>query len=561
MAAETFIKVYTNNDDAVIIWKFPAFIKDCWGFAVFRKRKGESDADAEPVHTSVGFHDDPHVNFEMRPSTEWPVQKYIWIDYFVKKGDQVSYRIVPMLQKDGTLVKNTGNATAWSDEVTIGDNGGAEAYFNRGLVSSQFLARRFSNVKAKEWSKTLAANLADVNSDIRRFMGGNLLDALHSLLDGVIADENLSIYAALYELDEFELMDKLNTLGKRAHIILANGAFTGSEDPQAAHAEKIKDTDLTRRKVKTPHFAHNKFIVVTDKKNGAELPVKVFTGSTNWTTNGVFTQVNNAVVLHDTKVADYFLQEWKAIKADCSPGGMGLYSDAYKKHNNTSKSNDKGDIETFFTPVPNTIDMDKADSYIKAAKQGILFLMFKPGIEHSSRMLYDTIMKMAENKDLLVQGVLNADPGGSGNPTITFTTSNNKEEGDLDAVLPAGIDQTFGFWMDEVGKKNVTIHSKAIVIDPFSDNPVLMTGSHNMGDKASRSNDDNLNIITGDKMLAQAYAINMMSVYHHYRWRFYRSKQTGTPKWDGNIKSDDWQHWYDTGEKANEIRFWLGNNK
>ena len=119
--------------------------------------------------------------------------------------------------------------------------------------------------------------------------------------------------------------------------------------------------------------------------------------------------------------------------------------------------------------------------------------------------------------------------------------------------------ENFQFWQNEVAKQNVTIHSKAIVIDPFSDNPILITCSHNMGGKASKSNDDNLNIIVGNKALTQAYAINMMGVYHHYRWRFYRnSKKDSAPKWAGNVKSDVWQTWYTTGEKASEITFWLG---
>jgi len=578
------LKVYVNNDDATIVWKYPKPIPNCWGFAIYRKRKGETDADAEPLFTSVGFQDDPHTAFETRPSTEWPIQKYMWIDYFVNAGDEVSYRVVPMIgnpagvsgktTKSGkpapkgtvaaagtgtiTLTKASDLATPWSEMVKVGDNGGIEAYFNRGLVSSQFLAKRLNNIPKNERAKTLKSNLADPKSTIRTFMGGNLLVALTNLLDEVAGDTSLQLFAALYELDEFSLIAGLNKIGKRANVILANGAFgSGKPDPQAAHAKLLTKVNVTRRIVSTPHFAHNKFIVVT--KNGA--PIKVFTGSTNWTMNGVFTQINNAVVLHDADVVKYYMDEWNAIKADCDKNGKGLYGKTYLTHNSTAKTNNDKSITTFFTPVPKApvpIDMAAATKYIQAAKHGILFLMFKPGVEGKSLMLYDVIEKMAKNKKLLVNGVVNGDPGGAKTPTISFLTHNKYEEGDLDVVLPAAINEDFQFWQDEVAKQNVTIHSKAIVIDPFSDNPVLITGSHNMGNKASNSNDDNLNIILGNKALSQAYAINMMGVYHHYRWRFYRSKKTAAPKWDGNIKSDEWQKWYTTGEKATEITFWLG---
>lgn len=163
---------------------------------------------------------------------------------------------------------------------------------------------------------------------------------------------------------------------------------------------------------------------------------------------------------------------------------------------------------------------------------------------------------MAANPDLLINGVINADPGGKDDPTINFLHNNDEQAGDLNIVLPGSIDSPFDYWMAELGKKSVTIHSKVILIDPFSENPVLMTGSHNMGNKASRSNDDNLNIIIGNKGLARAYAIHMASVYHHYRWRFYRAADNGKPKWSGNIKSDAWQQWYANGEKLKEINFW-----
>ena len=83
-----------------------------------------------------------------------------------------------------------------------------------------------------------------------------------------------------------------------------------------------------------------------------------------------------------------------------------------------------------------------------------------------------------------------------------------------------------------------------------------MTGSHNMGEKASASNDDNLNIITGNQAIAMAYALGIFGVYKHYRWRFYRSK-TSDPKWNGLKKSDQWQNYYINGAGVKQIDFWL----
>jgi phosphatidylserine/phosphatidylglycerophosphate/cardiolipin synthase-like enzyme len=48
------------------------------------------------------------------------------------------------------------------------------------------------------------------------------------------------------------------------------------------------------------------------------------------------------------------------------------------------------------------------------------------------------------------------------------------------------------------------IHDKIVVIDPSSDDCVVVTGSHNLGFKASYANDENLLVIRGNRALAVA---------------------------------------------------------
>ena len=115
----------------------------------------------------------------------------------------------------------------------------------------------------------------------------------------------------------------------------------------------------------------------------------------------------------------------------------------------------------------------------------------------------------------------------------------------------------------------VMIHSKVIVIDPLGSKPVVMTGSHNMGPKASLSNDDNLVIIEGASGLAAEFAVYIMNVYGHYKWLFneYLRTQGATdaqkktsPQYDGNEDDEAWQSRYlDEGSNRREIEFWLGD--
>src|SRR5262249_32975966 len=112
-------------------------------------------------------------------------------------------------------------------------------------------------------------------------------------------------------------------------------------------------------------------------------------------------------------------------------------------------------------------------------------------------------------------------------------------------------------WFGEFVKKNgahAIVHSKVIVLDPFGKKPIVMTGSHNMGKTASSKNDENLVIIEGDRDLASAYAVNIMSIYDNYLCRY---RVAAGSKWKGLTDNSTWQKSY-MGDAAPELKFWLG---
>jgi hypothetical protein len=130
-----------------------------------------------------------------------------------------------------------------------------------------------------------------------------------------------------------------------------------------------------------------------------------------------------------------------------------------------------------------------------------------------------------------------------------------------DVLVPANIKNKFQDWEQELlGASMVNIHSKVIVLDPFGDNPVVMTGSHNLGFKASSENDDNLAIVEGNAPLAAAYAINIIAIFQTYRWNHYVSTNQQSPgMWHGLVDNDQWQASYLQGDSLAELQFWLGD--
>ena len=114
-------------------------------------------------------------------------------------------------------------------------------------------------------------------------VGDPLRDALSALLKAAvlkaIADTgDGSLYAALYELNDPELLTNLEKLGAKANVILANGAFSASvpDENKAARDELKRETavHVFDRMVPQGHFAHNKFAVSCDGAGQAQTVLK-----------------------------------------------------------------------------------------------------------------------------------------------------------------------------------------------------------------------------------------------------------------------------------------------
>jgi phosphatidylserine/phosphatidylglycerophosphate/cardiolipin synthase-like enzyme len=128
-----------------------------------------------------------------------------------------------------------------------------------------------------------------------------------------------------------------------------------------------------------------------------------------------------------------------------------------------------------------------------------------------------------------------------------------------ESMVPKNIKDVFHDWQAETLGSGVHIHSKVVVIDPFGEKPVVMTGSHNLGHKASIANDDNLMIIEGNVAIAAAYAVNIIAIYQNFRWNAYVEAHRNDPHVFHNLQDNgDWQTGHLSGGALAELLFWLG---
>ncbi|MEK9212943.1 phospholipase D-like domain-containing protein [Sphingomonas sp. 2378] len=569
------IIVHPGVDSAFLAWRAP-FIDDCRGFALRRRIKRVAGSAASPNATGVdadgyveeivaswvGFANGPEVPEGTRkPTTEWPVQKYLWSDFAVEAGDEVSYRVAPMVGPESAMHEAVEQALVWSAPVSIGaeTEGRAACFFNRGIVASQWLARLLPDENP---STTLRKEIADPQSRIRGFLAGPIRDRLLSLLADAAA-KKAHVYAALFELDDPELIPLLKALKKRAHVVLGNGAVKKAGDDENDDARAaLSDCDVRDRMTAPRALAHNKFLVVCDADKE---PQAVWTGSTNWTKTGLCTQANNAVLIANPTLAQFYFDQWKMLADadDATP-------DSLYASNGTPRTSKKVKGTTlWFTPMRAAADLDQAGALIAAAKHGILFLMFNPGPRGT---LLNDIIELASpgspnfKPDLYIQGVVNQNPGTEKSPVVLFNRG-ERIDANADVLLPAAIPGPLKYWKKELVKLPQTfamVHSKVVVIDPYGDKPVVMTGSHNMGPKASGVNDENLLIIEGNGALASQYAGKIMEIYAQYRWRQSVQKQDGKPRWNGLADDDKWQiadatKPYDR-RRLRELDFWFGSD-
>lgn len=551
------IRVYHNGDDVFVAWKPKGFIPACRGFALLRQRNGIE----ETVSTWVGFEDDEYEEGERRASTNWPIQKYQWTDYMANPGDRLQYRVLPMVGADkNNLRPDADNTSEWTEEITLTHEvtPKIEAYFNRGIVAAQWVSRRLGVTGHNLQTAKLRTVISTPGDSFRNYLAGPLGARLFEVLASA-AKEKREIYAALYELDDPQLEAALAKFGKRAHLVLANGSVKKKgEDQNDEVREGLRGIiDLYDRMISPRALGHNKFLVICDTQ---KRPHWVWTGSQNWTKTGLCTQANNSVLIDDFGMAAEYRAQWDLLRdaGDETPADL-------KESNSQPRDPNIGQtkVRLWFTPTVGQVDLKEARKIIVGAKQGILFLMFNPGPKDT---LLNEIIKASRvgtaGKRLYIHGVINQDPSTTENPVELFDRGNS-EKADYEVVLPAAIDEATKFFRRELKKLPQTfamVHSKVVLADPFGKHPVLLTGSHNLGPKASSTNDENLLIIRDAPGLAMAYATNIMAIYNQYRWRFRRQTQPESKRWKGLKDNDAWQKGYLRPESApwREIEFWVG---
>jgi phosphatidylserine/phosphatidylglycerophosphate/cardiolipin synthase-like enzyme len=499
--------------------------------------------------------------------------------------------------------------------------GDFDVAFTNGILSTQNLRKQLETPDGEAPTKAqLDKRLKKKDDPVRAFLAGDVLPALRRLFERAAA-ENGEIHLALYELEDAELIDLLVTHQARLHMILTTAGSTPPKKgsggktiwdvtnaPARAILRKVMKTRLHDRMFNnSAHIGHNKFAVLT---TGGK-PRAVWTGSTNWTHTGLCAQTNNTVIVESEPIARVYRDYWTRLHDDKlptpKPAGAQLPCDQglpLRTANMTALTvpldGNHSSVELWYSPntkktgtaetrtVPP--DLARAFELMKAAKHAIFFLVFNPGRTAEEGDDLNTVIAAAINfgrldPNLLVMGAISdptavpgyeAPPPGAkpkkGAPKLPQRAifSPSGAPGVLMIRAAAISDLIADFQRELLSAGHAIIHDKIVVIDPLSKTDcTVITGSHNLGFKASYANDENMLIVRGNQGLALAYAVHVLDVYDHYKFRAALEQQArdvmlaGKPRpkhatGKGFLQSKDkWQDPYFDGRKGRELGYFV----
>jgi phosphatidylserine/phosphatidylglycerophosphate/cardiolipin synthase-like enzyme len=612
MAKIVHASAYANNEVALISWQVDEMIAGCLGFDIVRIRTDGAEA-PKGLATWVPFPDQENPTWTPQDTGVWPIQKLFWRDLTLRRhrsdtgrreiGFTVKYSIRPVGRYDAALPSvpvrqpkaYSGAAVPLSylgearetNVITIDtDCGGVRATFTNGILSSQWLKHAIESAGEPFNVNTIRDEIGKADSPIRAYLTGDVLETVGLILtDPDFAHGKVRL--ALYELSDGELVDLLIKNKKRIEVILSNtskdrgGTVWDATNKKSRARLKREGVKVHDRMFNNNHIGHNKFAVWLD----GDTPAAVMSGSTNWTPTGLCGQSNNAFLIKSKSIAKAYDDYWMRLRDDAFPNPKPLTSPGHveQRQGEEIRTEDQTPADATYAKggkariwfSPNTIayrkgkdappDLAELFEAMASAKKMLLFLAFLPSRGGADSIISAAIAAGEAKAGLVVAGAISdptAMPGykpGDKTKNIEAVEPYTYDRGNIHIVRAAALADIVGAFEKEILKVgNAVVHDKIVVVDPLSDNCLVAAGSHNLGFKASYENDENLVLFRGNKALAQAYAVHVMDVYDHYRFRAWQAQAIaeGAPHFDGHLQlSDKWLRANLTGNKGDIARY------
>lgn len=489
--------------------------KGLLGFA-FRRAKGSGAPEflrSLKVFETVEPKPDPKKDYW---TDKFPIQSFLWSDYTAEPGTTYGFEVFPAFGTPGAL--ELGEALKLTVKTEEENDGKHGIWFNRGAIASQAYARRFDNHKPTRQEMN---NPEDKHT---KWLSRGLLEACLEYIGSTRKSEGLRacVYEFTYEPIIKAFKEKVDKGFDVQLIVHDDKKGNNRKAMRAAGLKLTRDGQRIVTWRTRPPIPHNKFIIKL--ANGK--PQQVWTGSTNITPSGFLGQSNVGHLIADAPVARQYLKYWTilsdnptGVPAKAGVAGISPYPPALVKPNSKT---------CIFSPRGSASMLNWYSDRMADATSSIMFTA-------AFNVAEDFIEPLGRDRDFL-RFVLKEKP-----PTAS---ERKAMKGDRDLVISYGAVLGAEFSVKDgkiVPKRKATtfpldqwflreeltrnegniffVHTKYLLIDPLSKDPLICTGSANFSENSLTNNDENMVLIRGSTRVADIYMTEFDRLFRHFYFR------------------------------------------
>jgi phosphatidylserine/phosphatidylglycerophosphate/cardiolipin synthase-like enzyme len=466
-----------------------------------------------------------------------PIHKFRWVQVpgSLNQGTKpfygaYTYTVTPRYFDETGSLLAIDPAKSLSVKLDVGpfNKGNVEVGNTRGFVQSQAFVHHFGpkaiiRPKGDEllFDTSQVAGKSNTGQDYTfaeeyDWLGFTAEDKILAILNEVRSKKNLRLDMFAYDLNAPDILNILLELAEkgRVRLILDNAGLHHASD---GSKPEDKFEKLFKQKAKAPaeimrgrfdRYAHHKVLIVSNE-NG---PIKVLTGSTNFSVTGLYVNSNHVLIFNEPRIATVYAQVFKDVwegKVSAKKFRQtGAASQPFKFPSATAPQ-----IEINFSPHEDPYatkilnDMAARITNEGTQKNGsVLFAVM--GISGASGAVLPALQNVHRNEEIFSYGI-------SDSPDGIFLYTPRKKTGVLvsgkpnKTKLPPPFDQ-----VPQIGLGH-QVHHKFVVCGFNGKKPVVYCGSSNLALGGEQENGDNL-IAIYDEDIATVFAIEALALVDHF---------------------------------------------
>jgi hypothetical protein len=537
------LKAYQGDTRTLLAFNMPeAQIKNLAGFTIQAKPDGKT-----PYYLFNTLRFENSANHAQvagespNSSVNAPIHKFRWIHVpgSVHQGTHpflgpYTYIATPRYfnSQNSLLPLDASLSVSVTLDVMPFAKGNVELGFTRGFTQSQAFVNHFGK-KAKFQPKDAdllfdTSHVSGTNdkgqsytfAEEYEWLGFTAREKILALLDEVVKNEKLTLDVFAYDLNEPDVMKQFLALAQkgRIRIILDNASLhhdnANSKKEDLFEKEFAKTlTSATKEgaailRGKFKRYAHDKVFIVFDEDG----PLKVLTGSTNFSITGLYVNSNHVLIFNDREVTKAYAQAFQ-VAWDGHVSWDPKQPPA--KEPFSFKSANIPAMEITFSPhQPADAEKILDDLTARIMEEGqtingsVLFAVM--GLDKKSTgPVFPALRAIHSNENIFSYGISDSPDDGItlyGRRKRTGVLVSGKPGAPL---LPPPFNQVPGVGLGH------QVHHKFVVCGFNGSAPVVYCGSSNLALGGEKENGDNL-LAIHDEDIATVFAIEALGLIDHF---------------------------------------------